>query len=974
MTKEPGGSPEQQTSDSQLIGSQINQYRIEALIGRGGMGSVYLAWDSILERKVAIKMLSAEISDDAKSLSRFFQEAKAASALNHPNIITVYEIGKFEGTNYIVSEFIDGKTLSWHLENGELSLSKILEIATQISSALASAHAAGIVHRDVKPENVMIRNDGIVKVLDFGLAKVSPSADPAATDLEAATKLNRLTDPGFVIGTPQYMSPEQARGQKLDTRSDIFSFGIVLYEMIAGEPPFSGATKIDTIGSILKDEPPSLIERGIEVPETLDRLVEKSLRKDREKRYQHISDMHIDLTDIRQTEQISSATRSSARTYRHAKAQTTTSMVRERRFSLVHLIILFAALAVPIGAVAWWFWPAAGAVQDQLSVVEITSWASNKGEVYAAGAFSPDGKMIAFASTKSGTQQLWIKQTGAGEAIQVTKDEFRNERPIWSPTGEELAYFSTHGSQRGLWRIPILGGSPKLITEVTDGGSRLKYWSKNNIIYYQTRFDLFTVDLATGASKQITDFEERSIKADFIGISTDETRIAYELGEGDKSNLWLRKLDDADPGKVIASGTDIRNIVWHPDNKRILFSQFVNGDHQIFVTNLDGSERRQLSFSERGCLALDVSADGKNVLYSSAREESDIWGVNLKDRKEVAVATDIDSELWPDISADGKMLTYQAVKSLNQGSNLDKGRIMAKTLSSAEPAVEVSGPGMLPVFAPDGQKIAFNNYVSGKKQLAVVALGGGQARVLSQALYTGPYGVLPYSRVQTSEYQWSPDSSRIVFVSDQEGVSNVTVIGADGSGLRNVTSNSDREVRYACPMFSPDGKRIAFSSKIIMADRTSVHGIWMLDVESGEIRSLVEDKNFKKIIGWSPDGKSLLIVKAEKSEFDGLHAELSLIRVDIQTSQQSPVASLKDAYLFNIFQSRDGQQIAFTAHRNNTDDIWLIPARGGREVKLTENQDPRVYFSNMAWSPDGSVICFGKQTRYSLLSMLSNLN
>src|SRR5215831_5305277 len=271
--------------------TSIGSYRVVKLLGVGGMGKVFLAHDPRLNRSVAIKMLSHDGAEEEERNLRFRQEAFAASALNHPNILTIYEIGECEGQNYIATEFIDGVTLRARLSDGELPMTLALEIAIQLASALSAAHEAGIVHRDIKPENVMIRRDGLIKALDFGIAKHTPEGDRQAP--------NQLeTKPGLLVGTAPYMSPEQANGLAVDARSDIWSLGVVLYEMVTGRQPFLGQTPTETISLILQKEPALLASHMPEAPEELERIVTKALTKDREERYQTMKDMLIDLRSL----------------------------------------------------------------------------------------------------------------------------------------------------------------------------------------------------------------------------------------------------------------------------------------------------------------------------------------------------------------------------------------------------------------------------------------------------------------------------------------------------------------------------------------------------------------------------------------------------------------------------------------------------------------------------------------------------
>src|SRR5262252_7301408 len=284
---------------SSTTNSSISHYRIISRIGAGGMGEVYLVEDTSLERKVALKLLPTEFTKDQDRVRRFIQEAKAASALNHPNIITIHEIGQHADAHYIATEFIDGSTLRQHMAGESLSVIDALELITQVKSALVAAHEAGIVHRDIKPENIMVRRDGIVKVLDFGLAKLTERST-GEVDEDAATLAKITTEPGAVMGTPQYMSPEQARAQKIDGRTDIFSLGVVLYEMFAGRPPFDGVNELDVISAILQKDPPPLKSHVEEISPELQHIVAKALRKNRDERYQTARDLLSDLKDLKE--------------------------------------------------------------------------------------------------------------------------------------------------------------------------------------------------------------------------------------------------------------------------------------------------------------------------------------------------------------------------------------------------------------------------------------------------------------------------------------------------------------------------------------------------------------------------------------------------------------------------------------------------------------------------------------------------
>src|SRR5262245_12802326 len=329
----------------QLIGRELANYRIVSLLGRGGMGEVYLAEDKRLRRKVALKMLPAQFTNNAERVRRFEREASAASATNHPNILTIYEIGQVDGAHYIVTEFIDGQTLRQRMQNAKLSLNEVVDVAIQVAQALEAAHSAGIIHRDIKPENVMVRRDGLVKVLDFGLAKLTEQHQlmpgNGGIDSQAATMAKVSTDPGTVMGTASYMSPEQARGQRVDARTDIFSLGVALYEMIADSPPFEGVNALDVIGAILQKEPAPISQLAAGAQPELEKIVGKALRKDREERYQTVKDLLNDLKDFKGEQSFAAKLESSGQTKR--------KQVKRRKPVVLIALLILVSLAAGVG-------------------------------------------------------------------------------------------------------------------------------------------------------------------------------------------------------------------------------------------------------------------------------------------------------------------------------------------------------------------------------------------------------------------------------------------------------------------------------------------------------------------------------------------------------------------------------------------------------------------------------------------------
>src|SRR5262249_36061253 len=333
------------------IGAKLGRYEVCSQLGAGGMGEVYLAQDTRLDRKVALKILPSEVAADPDRMKRFVQEAKAASGLNHPNIITIYEIDQADSTFFIATEFIEGSTLRERMRAQPLSLGEVLSVAVQIASALTAAHANGIVHRDIKPENIILRSDGIAKVLGFGRAKLTAQGSQELVDSQAPTRGHIQTDSGIVMGTAIYMSPEQARGYQVDARTDIFSLGVVIYELLTGHLPFEGSSIYEIVSSILTDrESPTLYHFSPEVPAELERIVSKALRKNRDERYQTIKDLQLDLQSLKQQSEFE-RTHWTELTREDKAVQVSWIRTRQKQVLRVLGIVLLLAGAV---VYAWW--------------------------------------------------------------------------------------------------------------------------------------------------------------------------------------------------------------------------------------------------------------------------------------------------------------------------------------------------------------------------------------------------------------------------------------------------------------------------------------------------------------------------------------------------------------------------------------------------------------------------------------------
>ena len=971
------------------LGKTVGHYKIVSRIGAGGMGEVFLAEDTKLERRVALKILLAEVADDDERVRRFVQEAKAASALNHPSILTVFEIGSFDDSQYIATEYIQGTTLRHRMREASMNLDEALGIALQVAAALAAAHEAGIIHRDIKPDNIMIRDDGVVKVLDFGLAKLTEkNVETSAAEDETKAQFN--TEPGMIMGTAGYMSPEQARGHKLDPRSDIFSLGIVLYELFTSKRPFDGESHLDVISSILKDQPPALRLAAPALPRHLERIVDKTLRKDRDHRYQHVKDLQIDLQDLRDELKFEAKLNQTADQSIPAqltgsegpKSTFTEKISATRRFTLLHAIVFIAIVGLLVGGI-WYFRPrpAGNVIAGNLKTTEIANWSSAPGELFSNASFSPDGKMIAFSSTKSSAKNIWVTQTVSTEAIQVTNDAFSNQDPIWSPKGDELAFFSQKGNiadgkgnSTGVWRVSALGGTPKSVGPVADGSFQLRRWAASGKIYYQSKGDLYAMDVASGVSQKATSFDPQKGKIIWVSISADEKTLAFITQKDTAWELFTSDPSAADPTTITSGTGEVSGVAWLPEKERFYYSASVNGVFQVFVAG-SGTPTRMTS-SETDSIVVDAAPDGSSVIVSSAKEESTIWRVSVADKVESPVSRNVNSELWPDVSPDGQKMVFQSAKNLSRGNKLLESTILVKSMRSRDdPATTISEGGFLPAWSPDGSLIAFMRKAGDVPELMVAnPNGGGERKLASGGIPMAGYSVSPYNHIQTNAFAWSPDSSRVAYISNKNGAPNVWGVNVRDGSETPLTANTDAGTSYACPIWASDGKRLAFSTKKDSSAEggKKVLGLGIFDTATGQTTQFYETGLTMRLVGWTADENGLIIAESEKTS--GLPPETVLKKVAAGTGIASEISRLKNAYYYNIFLSGDRKSAGFVARNDERDDVWIIATSGGDAKRLTNNNDSGQYFSRLAWLHDGSTIMFGKQTRFSLLSMLTTSN
>ncbi len=967
------------TTGSQAVSSDLEKdlpshYRLIKLIGSGGMAEVFLAEDTRLGRRVAIKFLNETFKKDPDRMRRFDLEARSASALNHPNILTIYDIGESDGVQYIVSEYVDGETLGTRLARGRLSFRVCIEIAIQIASALDAAHKAGVVHRDLKPDNIMLRRDGTVKVVDFGLAKASGNAisGSGAKTLDAVT-----TSPGMILGTPGYMSPEQTRGLSLDGRSDIFSLGIIIFEMVTGHSPFGADSSVDIIAAIISKEPKRVEDLITDPPAALVRIINKTLRKNREERYSSMNDLLSDLEDVRA--ELTSSTQHVRETgTSHQTGLTKTQWLRQRLG--LSFVLIIAATIVVLGG--WWLVAireSGGAVATApMRSVPITSWSSVSAEAIVTARFSPDARMVAFVSNKSGSTEVWVKPTVGGDPLQVTKNGFDNQYPIWSPDGQQIAFFSRRAENRGIWRVSYTGGPETQIldgtggpeTPILDGApARLIRWSDDGKIYYQHRSDLYAADTASGERIQLTDLASAGLRPRTIAISPDLSAFAFAVKESDLWKVKTKRFDAASFIDVASSSNPVDNIVFHPNGRSIFYSSGGGDSLQIFQASPGQEIPVQVSSGSNDFNLQDVSADGSKVLYSSVTESSDLWIVHAPDGKVSVIANDVAGEYWPDVSPDGKSVAYQ---SATQPDRPYRSSIFVKSQTASAAPVLVTSDGFSPAWSNDGQWIAFFRRSGSGMSIWKVRPTGAEAVSLADGAITAPsYLGTPYLKIGAKHISWSPDSTTVAYSAQADGISNIWLVSADGTEKRQLSANTDPREFYCCTAWTSDGAHVAYVSETNSVPRS--YRLWYAAAAGDDAKVIFSSNDRFRFLGFANgDREAIIAQNADPKDVSATPAAINLYSVTPIAGTPRKIATLTDAYFHNIHLSRNGEILAFVSRSNDMNELWTVPAMGGAHRKITFENDPKVMFSSLAWSPDGQSIVFGKQTRTNLLSMLTN--
>jgi Tol biopolymer transport system component len=730
-------------------GTRVGPYEITAPLGAGGMGEVYRAHDSRLGRDVALKVLPEELSADPDRLSRFEREARSASALNHPHIVTVYDVGRSDSLAYIAMELVDGRTVRELLAEGPLPSKRAVSIAAQAADALAKAHGAGIVHRDLKPENVMVSRDGFVKILDFGLAKLAaPSSSSSDSGSLAPTAID-ATRPGAVLGTVGYMSPEQARGTAVDFRSDQFSFGSILYEMASGRRAFQEGSAAETMASIIRDEPESLSRIAPSGPPPYRWIAERCLQKDPDDRYASTRDLARELTDLR--DHFSEIDRSSASAVAVSGVPS-----RSRRSPLVPAVGILA-FAAGVGAAALWM--SRRATEIPPAVRALTYSGTDQ-----SPAVSPDGRTIAFMSKRDGTPRIWVKQlaTGGEAALTVGPDDY----PRFSPDGSAILYQHREGNTFAIYRASVVGGEPRKVL----GDASHADWSPDgkSIAFLRWATDggitasIVGVAAADGAGQREIARVSNHQLVQPRWSPDGSTLAAAELGiAGAPRSYWLA---DVRTGKVRALPSLTKTgylsaPAWTPSGKELIYSQaesvvgnVTSSSGRIMRQDIRSGKGATLLWISSNALTLDILGRGELVFDASPVRE------NLR---EIPLGTA--GTTGP--AVEGRWLT--------QGNASDR----------------------QPCYAPDGEWIVFSSNRSGNLDLWEVSRKTGAVkRVTDDAADDWDPGFMP--------------DGRLIWSSNRSGAFEIWIADKDGSGARQVTHDGmDAEN----PTATADGKWIVYN-------------------------------------------------------------------------------------------------------------------------------------------------------------------
>lgn len=921
-----------------LLGKTISHYQIIAPLGKGGMGEVYRARDIRLDRTVALKILPAEIAADKDRMPRFVREAKAASALNHPNVAHIYEIGEENGLSFIAMEYVEGQTLAAKINGQPLTVNEIVEIASQIADALDEAHGKGITHRDIKPANVMLNERGQVKVLDFGLAKVArPAEQPVGSDISTMAK----TAPGVVMGTVPYMSPEQALGQAVDHRSDIFSLGVVLYEMATGRLPFTGANTSETLDRILHSQPDAMARFNYDVPAELERIVRKCLEKERERRYQSARELLVDLKNLKRD--------SDAMIRSTAKAVGLLSRVKRHKTGLaIALVSLTALILLTIFVPSWirnLFQPAKSAFHPLKRLTFDSGFQFDP-------TWSPKDDFIAYSSDRGGNFDIWVQPISGGDPVQVTHSLAQDWQPDWSPNGTQIV-FRSEREGGGLFVVPAFGGRERKISSFgvnpqwSPDGQKILFHDGSGRVYQK----LYMVTLDGQPPHEILS----ESTADFINFYSrpfwhpDGQRISVIGGKkSGESGLWIVQLAG---GPAIKSeptpeverlfqenhlSVEFAEAHWAPSGSEMYFttSSSRSGNSVRFFgkVTVDPQSLRWIAGPEQLTTDLSIddywalSRDGKRLAYMIGSETLRICsfpfdsGVGkVKGQGQPITSNGMDPGFL-NLSPDGKKLAFMANR---QG--YQKQELWEKSLDNGKEILLVSGILSLPIcWARDSTRIAYLGIhpitETPKREnfsILIQPSGGGDEQVIAS-------GALDWI------WDWTSDGNWILASTDRASpvkprqlcLYPLAAAPHAEAQMRVITSSPEYEFYQA--RISPNDRWICF----VGGKAGDPASIYVVSASGGEWTRVSDGKTWDDKPRWAPDGKTLYFI-SKSDQFYNVFG----IRFD--PANGKPLGTPFQVTNFNSFSQMispnlAAQELGLTANRlvlpisEITGSIWIL--------------------------------------------------
>ena len=886
-----------------LVGQTISHYRILRKLGSGGMGEVYLAQDARLGRQLALKLLPPEHTQDDDRLRRFNQEARAASALNHPNILTIYGVDEVGGRHFIATEFVDGESLRALLtRRGKMDVAEALDVAVQVASALAVAHDAGILHRDIKPENVMLRRDGIAKVLDFGLAKLldGSTASPSSS---ASVSQPLDTRSGIVLGTTQYMSPEQATAGPVDARSDVFAFGALLYEMVTGQVAFPGRSPTQVVAAILTQEPQPPAPN---VPAELTSLILRCLRKDPERRYQTMAEVKAAIADLQGLLAAPGLTR--------------------RATPVLRWGVGALAVAAAVGGVLVWRGRGTAAGAVPLEAVPLTTMPG--AERYPS--LSPDGERVVFAWTgpSDDNPDLYVQQIGVGSPVRLTTDAANDYNPVWSPDGRWIAFLRSQSdpSRNDIRLIPPLGGSERKLAEIHVGGGvnvppPYLTWcpASDCVIATDSPADgqpdaLFAISLETGARRQLTTPRPPVSGDTHPAISPDGHWLVFRrmanlyTGELYALPLGPQMVAAGEPRRLTSRSLDAQHPTWLGDSKTILFSARASLWRQSIA---DGSEPVRLPFvGDYGLMPVvsrPPSGRPARLVYVRDFDDMNIWRITTTAPGAVAsgppVSAIASSRLdgMPQFSPDGRRVAFTSDRT-------GRWEIWVSNPDGTN-AVQITSLGAVatgyPHWSPDGESITFHTNVDGQWEVYVVAAGGGKPRNVSAH---------PASDISPS---FSRDGRWIYFDSNRSGESRIWKVPASGGDAVQVTQTPGW-----APLESPDGASLYWVETI---DRPSV--LWRMPVNGGPVTRVMDGV----VLGdYAVLSSGIYYIDRPPGD-GGIHyvdlqrGTARLRYLDFATGRHSTVEEKLGIVDVSLTVSPDGRTILFPRVDSSVEDLMPVP-------------------------------------------------